>query len=260
MNVPQLHDSILPYIEQGPLYKQLKVNERRLYDVLQHDTDRYLVQAAIQSFRCPSDVTPEQLPTKVRHFHGKGNVGKIELGTSNYVACHGLYDPGNPNPFRNNGAFYNDSAIKFRDITDGTSRTFLLGERDQKCGSGVWAGCRNPPGPCHWGTYHNRGRVSIKLNSPKLAWPRESDSSWPPGASACNSCGEGFSSAHPGGANFAFCDGSVHFISENIDFSNAGLTQSQLQNNNMVPCEPRLLGLYQRLGIRDDKQTVEIEF
>jgi len=41
----------------------------------------------------------------------------------------------------------------------------------------------------------------------------------------------GFTSRHTGGANFAFCDGSVHFVAQNVDFGN-----------------------YQKLGCRNDGQ------
>ena len=44
----------------------------------------------------------------------------------------------------------------------------------------------------------------------------------------------GFKSRHPGGAHFVLADGSVHFISENIDYRN-----------------------YQRLGDRRDGEAVE---
>jgi prepilin-type processing-associated H-X9-DG protein len=44
----------------------------------------------------------------------------------------------------------------------------------------------------------------------------------------------GFKSRHPGGANFTLADGSVHFISANIDYRN-----------------------YQRLGDRQDGEPME---
>jgi prepilin-type processing-associated H-X9-DG protein len=43
----------------------------------------------------------------------------------------------------------------------------------------------------------------------------------------------GFKSLHPGGANFAFCDGSLHFLPESIDYT-----------------------IYQRLGARSDSEQV----
>lgn len=243
---------ILPFIEQQPLYNNLGVTNRKLYHVLMDPTDQHLLQTPLAEFRCPSDRTEELLDKSSRHFFGRGNNagGKIEMSTSNYIACQGFYDK--PGLYKNNGVFYNNSHIRLdRDIPDGTSHTFAIGERDYRCSAGHWAGVRNPPGPCHWGVYHSRGRVSKQLNSPETSWPR------PSGWNACNSCGEGFSSPHPGGANFAFCDGTVHFISENIEFSNAGLTQSNLTSGTKY--DPLLLGLYQRLGIRDDGQPASLD-
>ncbi len=243
---------ILPYIEQQALYDKLNVKDRKLRHVLADTTDQQLLQTPLAEFRCPTDRTDPLLSKDIRHFFGHGNNagGKIELSTANYIANQGFYDK--PGLFKNNGPFYNNSHVRIdRDIPDGSSKTFMLGERDLRCGSAHWAGVRNPPGPCHWGVYHCRGRVSKKLNAPDSAWPR------PDNFDACNSCGEGFSSSHPSGANFAFGDGSVHFISENIDFSNAGLSQSDLTKGTQF--DPLLLGTYQRLGIRDDGQPVDLE-
>ncbi|MCH2200351.1 MAG: DUF1559 domain-containing protein [Fuerstiella sp.] len=236
---------ILPQIEQNQLYEQLDVTNRRLTEILQDPGVNRLVQTPIAVFRCPSDSTPDQLPAELRHFNGNGNIEELELGTANYVACQGLYDEGGS--FRNNGVFYNGSVTELKDIRDGTSNTFMLGERDMRCASGVWAGCRNPPGGCNWGVYQNRGRVSEELNSPVT---RESPNQ-------CDSCSEGFSSAHSGGAWFVFCDSSVRFISDEIHFSNGGLSQSEL--NNEVDYDRQQLGVYQKLGIRDDGMLVGVE-
>ncbi len=66
---------ILAFIEQEPLYEQLRVTERRLTDMLRHPTDRYLAQKPIATFRCVTDSTPSELDAQRRHFRGNGNVG-----------------------------------------------------------------------------------------------------------------------------------------------------------------------------------------
>jgi len=253
---------VLPFIEQQPLYEKLKVKQRRLTELLAGGTaqEHALVQTVLSVYRCPSDTSPDLLPAGLcgggkpgRTFVGlgapfgspSGDYVGFQPATANYVGNAGLWDVASR--VMNNGVFHGDSQVALAEIFDDTSNTFLLGERDKRCVSGTWIGARNPPGNGMYGSYHVRGRVSIKLNDPR-----------DPATSTNNGhdlCTEGFSSPHPGGGHFAFCDGSVHFISENISFSNAGLSDSQLRNQN-VYFDPAQLGTYQRLGIRDDEQTV----
>ncbi len=205
------------------------------------------MQTPVAVFRCPSDPNGKQLLTSdIRHFDGVGNRAgaRISLSLSNYPAVTGLYD--RPGTFQNDGVFFNNSSIRFASVTDGASNTFAVGEHDTRCGAAVWAGSRNPPGGCHWGIYQNRGRVSKKLNSPRSANV--------PGWDSCNSCSEAFSSSHTGGAFFLMCDGSVQFISENIHYSNAGLSRSNLTRGTAYNSDQ--LGLYQKLGIRHDGATL----
>jgi prepilin-type processing-associated H-X9-DG protein len=142
--------------------------------------------------------------------------------------------------------FYFNSHLAFRDILDGLSQTIAVGERDSRCRTGAWAGGRNPLGPDMWGTYHVRARVSIKLNDPR-----------DPAVLGSNICSEGYSSLHMSGGNFLFGDGSVHFLRENIEFRNGGLTEAQIRNDNTpTNYDATKLGAYQKLGIRNDGSTI----
>jgi prepilin-type N-terminal cleavage/methylation domain-containing protein len=255
---------LLPYIEASPLYDQLDIDGRRLEEALATaKTDaslRGLLQTSIAALRCPSDdADSATLDTANRHFYGKGNTGsgKFAVGMSNYVGVLGLYDKpwkGSSGPFKNNGLYFGNSRLRVARIEDGTSNTFMFGERDSRCFAASWPGVRNPPGPCNWGIYHSLGRVSFKLNSPEYKKFQELTGSW----DACNSCTEAFSSEHPAGALFAFCDGSVHFVPDTVEYNNGGLSYSQVKSGAQYAGDQ--LGVYQKLGIRNDSQAVDLDF
>ncbi len=240
---------ILPQVEQQSLFDQLGVNTQRLRDVTGNATLRPLLQMQLPVYRCASDTSDRVLPgttngspTYHRRFNCDNCPAGFEPSTSNYVGNAGFFDPNPPgNGFSNNGIFFGNGIVRMNEITDGTANTFAVGERDERCRAASWIGCRNPPGADMWGSYFVRGRVSMKLNDPRAAAP--------------NRCTEGFGSLHPGGALFSMCDGSVRFISEDINFDNGGLTEAQITNS-----RPTLnigaLGTYQLLGIRDDGRPV----
>ncbi|MEP3481579.1 MAG: DUF1559 domain-containing protein [Fuerstiella sp.] len=241
---------ILPQIEQVNVFNNLGINELSLFEVTTNnagstgDLDR--IFPALSFYQCPSDTTGPNLKAGSRRpdFNGteSGITNSWRPPTMNYIGVVGVRDinrPLGPNSVAQRGLFYNASRVKFRDITDGTSNTLAVGERDERCGAGSWIGNRAPRGGGTRGADYTFGRVSVALNDPISA-----------GAANCT---DGFSSLHTGGAQFVLADGSVRFISENIDSNPTGNGQIDVA---MTTAEIDALGTFQQLGLRDDGQVI----
>jgi prepilin-type N-terminal cleavage/methylation domain-containing protein len=284
----------LPYLEEQAIYDQLRPSEtflepvlatragkRNLADVFaaaaSNPNELVPLQTPLSVFRCPSDNTPALIPVGdpvdplgkrsvddeswERHFNGLYAPKGFQPSTSNYVGSKGLINSSctgavisgrwqpDQNRCNNNGIFFGNSEVAIKRITDGTSKTFLIGERDKFCLAATWIGVRNPPGPDMWSSNWALAHVFRPLNEPFTG--------------AHNTCTEGFSSAHPGGAFFAFCDGSVHFINDDISFDGIGNSQQCYYTPpaSSLPCiaqtSSAVIGVYQRLGWRNDEVVID---
>ena len=244
---------MLPQIEQGNLHEMLGVTEYTLEAVLAGRNPRLAgvpartaaLQTLIPAYVCPSD-TNEGIAHNNRHFGGgngtsSGGLGNFRPGLSNYVGNRGT---------RNNHQQTNDpqglfhyKRVRFADVTDGTTNTFLVGERDTRyCRSGTWVGIRQPRDNGARAIYGNAGNSRVVLNSPDPPFPWNNRSG----------CGEGFSSLHPGGAQFVLCDGSVRFITESIDYNEGSVAGRLAQDDSPAPD----IGIYQRLSHRRDGHPI----
>jgi len=237
---------ILPYVDQGPLYNQLRVNQGSPADHLLGPNWQPVLaglETTLAVYRCPSDTGFQGMGLihPDRHFGGgAGFVAHNYIpGLTNYIGSNG-HGPGRTGFEENSGVFYGGSAISFRDITDGSSNTFAVGERDTLyCRSGSWLGVRNGNGGGSRGVFNIVAQARVKLNESVLPWNDDPEG-----------CGQGWSSLHTGGAHFLMCDGSVRFISSNIHFFHTKTSW----DGNTNPGN----GTYQRLISRSDGLPVEV--
>jgi len=253
---------ILPYLEQQNMHNSLGVLNYSLHHLLAGANPNMknpmpLMQTKLAVYICPSDSNPVGNLNQTRNLNTGLGITKAGLtgqntwpGVSNYICNRGTdyraYTSSRPDTW---GVFMEVWAKRSQDITDGMSNTIMLGERDtQICNSASWVGVRNPPGTGTVGFSMVAGTSHTKLNSPDLtgtAW----NATNPPG------CYIGYSSLHPGGANFALCDGSVRFITNNIEYkawNSAASLQDYDKHTPRATVYQNVYSVYSRLMRRND--------
>lgn len=235
---------LLPHLEKGNLQGVIGLDSENLTLNQAHFRRFHLLQQKVPVFVCPTDGGGELNPHRALRSEEDGVVCVLPAGeaTSNYVASAtwgNRPDALGPGSFRARGLFTGNSSVRLDDIPDGTSQTFMAGERKTADGAhaSIWPGSNfglhSDQGASHetnYGSAFVRMQTGLPVLQGQPAKPR-----W------------GFSSMHDGGANFLLADGSVHFLSENINSAVRALC---------IDGEPTW-GLYQKLQIRDDGLPIE---
>jgi prepilin-type N-terminal cleavage/methylation domain-containing protein len=177
---------ILPYLEERVLYGRFDQT------VGAYAPANSAVRAArIHVLQCPSDPDPPE---------------ESGIARSAYAGCHHHEEA--PIDADNRGLLFLNSAIRFSDIYDGSSKTLLLGE------------ALTYPDPLGWvsGTRATLRNTSTIEESGYGRRRKSQDASQPaesphPGALFVG----GFGSHHAGGVVVSMADGATRFIGENID-------------------------------------------
>src|SRR5262249_48262184 len=234
---------ILPYMEQENLYREI-----RKYPTIKAAQNAGVLPRKLPYNRCPSDVDD---PPNRRYCNYRGSMGpQCNLGPCGYdpfqIYCNGpptdppppLYPPtlpGSPNspnwgdttdPGKVRGLFSRGGArITLASVTDGLSNTLMIGELLPYLNVS-YRFSTDDAGWANWDGGSNPASTIAPLNYPI----RPDDYGMPNFTSCTVNCPQGpehclwnwavswaFKSNHPGGVNFAFGDGSVHFVSQTID-------------------------------------------
>jgi len=221
---------LLPYVEQGALFDKI---DFRL-DAEAQLASQGFGRGEIKMYRCPSDTYTGASVGQSNYAPSIGN--QAMPGQGGGCASY----PGNDfgqgpvghgsteSSSQTSGCFSRYSfSSRFADIVDGTSNVIAMGEIRPFCGDH------------HRGGWMNANALwtatTAPINFPTCPGEKQGTSS---GSFTCYhfanwQTSQGFKSRHPGGAQFVFADGSVHFLPQTITY----LT-------------------YQRLGDRRDGQPV----
>jgi prepilin-type N-terminal cleavage/methylation domain-containing protein/prepilin-type processing-associated H-X9-DG protein len=184
---------ILPFMEQNNIYDGLDFTQREYANALGPDS---MAASNIPTLRCPSDIPDEEVIFNDYHF-----------GVNSYFGSAGIQGWFLSGLTRDGVLFYN-SATTFGGISDGSSNTFLIGERYSN--DPEYPAFKNFRGWAWSSAYSARDCIVGMLEPVNYQLP---DGVGPnPSFSWTDKKFNSFSSAHPGGANFALCDGSVHFV------------------------------------------------
>lgn len=255
---------ILPFMDQAALYNQLHFDGPRPgveYGGVQGSVSRQVLADGDEAGEkqtpyamCPSDPWPRRIVGSTNrpgrdtaNFAQAGYSGSIgsQITHSASAACQPFVGyaenlpAGNEvygrssDPRKISGMFsYGGVFLSVRDVLDGTSNTIFVGEVRPDCYTtshfqyGWWFS--NSNGNAHASTVTPinefttcRNAQASQISNPSCTDPANYNYSW------------GFKSYHTGGVHFLLVDGSVRFLSENIDHN-----------------------LYQRLGGRADGGVV----
>jgi len=188
--------AVLPYIGEG-----VKFDDYDRSIPYRSPANLRVIALTIPSYVCPAMNLPRSVPDADPACDEYGAPGSYAVSTGTANPWSGPHD----------GAFIfaKSGVTRFKSISDGLSKTLLIGELDYGLINYNWGACKNREtrrGATRWGAGYpgvSLATTSGQFNSDRLV----------SGFAELVT----FRSDHPRGAHFAIADASVHFVTETID-------------------------------------------
>ena len=203
-----LFASILPYVDQAPLYNKLNWSVLGIdYDFTSGDaTHAAAIRTVLPAYLCPSSTTDSIITYNLS-----------VQGASNYVGIAGTTPTAT---VATSGTFFSMSSVSIAKLTDGTSNTIVVGEY-----SGLAKGSPAPPaqtatgavdrrsGVAWYGGYDDRSATTLMAAYKNVSFGPNAYFNPDP---YINIWAQSLKSPHVGGVHVLMGDGAVRFISDNI--------------------------------------------
>ena len=229
---------LLPYYEQGNLHSLIDFTKPLTiglaWNPQVNPANAIVAGTRIPVLMCPSDAGNPMFTDGFGFAWAGGNY-RVNGGSGtqlNYCSSN------------NDGLFWRGSNTKFRDITDGTSNTVFMAETLFGYRAGIWISSMG---------YHTLIQGYYPPNSKNPDYGNHGE------------IVSGPRSLHVGAAQLSLCDGSVRFVSENVDLStfrnifarNDGQVKRTTQSDLGQPVGPRRL--WQVKGISFSAKMVPLK-
>jgi prepilin-type processing-associated H-X9-DG protein len=175
---------LLPYLERQSWFSEINFKTRQCYvDNLEAGRDA-VSSRRLTVMECPSDPRAGEIWSDAEHAYAIGNYfgvsGSAWLGSTD-------------------GMLYSGSVTRFSHVRDGTTHTMFVGERGGADPYWGWWSCG--------GGFDDSGEGDNLLSTGRGFYPGGEDYEH----------SFHFWSHHPGGGNFLFVDGSLHWLSYEVD-------------------------------------------
>ena len=195
---------ILPQLEFAALHATIDFTQAIEAPTAAHAQARTTV---VPAYLCAADARPSAaIPVGPRDSSGQLTATTCTVAPANYVGNFGVGEPG----VDGDGLFYRGSDLRWRHVTDGLSKTLMVGERSFRDAESTWVGAVTgaTQGPTPGST------LPFKVeHASNFVLAHTGECQGPLAPSETNN----FTTPHAGGVDFVYADGHVAVLGADVD-------------------------------------------